>query len=82
MPDRHRLDLLPSRGMIEVRCIDCHAGGPSWDWPEHKRARHAAAHRAQARQQLARERRARIREADRLRRQAERENQLAYGEQR
>jgi hypothetical protein len=69
---------LPSRGTIQVRCIDCEAGGYAWDWSEQRQARHAAAHRAQARQQQAREQRARIREADRLRRQAERENQLAY----
>jgi hypothetical protein len=29
---------------LSVRCIDCPSGGPLWQWPEHKRARHGRMH--------------------------------------
>jgi Chromate resistance exported protein/HB1, ASXL, restriction endonuclease HTH domain len=41
MPDRFGFNLLGDT----VRCIDCPAGGPIWNWPERKRRRHARAHR-------------------------------------
>jgi hypothetical protein len=40
MPDRYGFNHLGD----EVRCIDCPSGGPLWQWPEHKRARHSRTH--------------------------------------
>jgi HB1, ASXL, restriction endonuclease HTH domain len=40
MPDQYGFNHLGD----EVRCIDCPSGGPLWQWPEHKRARHGRSH--------------------------------------
>jgi hypothetical protein len=40
MPDQYGFNQLGD----EVRCIDCPSGGPLWQWPEHKRARHGRTH--------------------------------------
>jgi hypothetical protein len=40
MPDQYGFNHL---GDV-VRCIDCPRGGPLWQWPEHKRARHGRKH--------------------------------------
>ncbi len=40
MPDQYGFNHLGD----EVRCIDCPNGGPLWQWPEHKRARHGRNH--------------------------------------
>jgi hypothetical protein len=40
MPDQYGFNHLGD----EVRCIDCPSGGPLWQWPEHKRARHGRGH--------------------------------------
>ena len=40
MPDQYGFNHLGD----EVRCIDCTSGGPLWQWPEHKRARHGRTH--------------------------------------
>lgn len=40
MPDRHGFNHLGD----DVLCIDCHAGGPLGQWPEHERAQHARTH--------------------------------------
>jgi len=40
MPDQYGFSHLGD----EVRCIDCPSGGPLWQWPEHKRARHGRSH--------------------------------------
>jgi hypothetical protein len=40
MPDEYGFNHLGD----EVRCIDCPRGGPLWQWPEHKRARHGRNH--------------------------------------
>ena len=40
MPDQYGFNHLGD----DVRCIDCPSGGPLWQWPEHKRARHGRSH--------------------------------------
>ena len=40
MPDQYGFNHLGD----EVRCIDCPSGGPLWQWPEDKRARHGRSH--------------------------------------
>jgi hypothetical protein len=40
MPDQYGFNHLGD----DVRCIDCASGGPLWQWPEHKRARHGRSH--------------------------------------
>jgi hypothetical protein len=40
MPDQYGFNHLGD----EVRCIDCPSGGPLWQWPERKRARHGRVH--------------------------------------
>jgi hypothetical protein len=40
MPDPYGFNHLGDN----VRCIDCPTGGPIWQWPEHKRARHGRSH--------------------------------------
>jgi hypothetical protein len=40
MPDPYGFNHLGD----DVRCIDCPTGGPIWQWPEHKRARHGRTH--------------------------------------
>jgi hypothetical protein len=40
MPDQYGFNHLGDA----VRCIDCPSGGPLWQWPEHKRARHGRSH--------------------------------------
>jgi hypothetical protein len=40
MPDQYGFNHLGDA----VRCIDCPSGGPLWQWPEHKRARHGRKH--------------------------------------
>jgi hypothetical protein len=40
MPDPYGFNHLGDN----VRCIDCPTGGPIWQWPEHKRARHGRTH--------------------------------------
>jgi hypothetical protein len=44
MPDRYGFNQLGDT----VRCIDCPAGGPIWQWPEPKRWQHARRHRIAA----------------------------------
>ncbi|MGH3032533.1 MAG: winged helix-turn-helix domain-containing protein [Gaiellaceae bacterium] len=56
MPDRHGFNLLGET----VRCIDCEAGGPLWNWPERKRHRHASRHRSRAHTSAAETRRQRV----------------------
>jgi hypothetical protein len=40
MPDQYGFNHLGD----SVHCIDCPTGGPIWQWPEHKRARHGRTH--------------------------------------
>jgi hypothetical protein len=82
MPDKWGFEHLPDRGAIEVRCTEegCGDGGPLYQWPEHARLRHAAAHKTNRELELARQRAANLREARRLKRLRDRENEKAYGE--
>lgn len=73
MPDRFGFDHLG----VDVRCIDCAAGGPRWRFPDSVRARHFAGHeRARQRdkatraREVEREATRRLRELNRLRREA------------
>jgi hypothetical protein len=80
MPDVYGFDHLPSHGEVSVRCVECDdARGPVWKWTAIRRARHQAGHVREQEQRVEKERLANLREARRLKRQAARENRLAYG---
>jgi hypothetical protein len=75
MPDVYGFNHLGAK----VACIDCGASGALWEWGEKKRAAHQRHHLREERHEAARRARANLAKARRLQRQAQRENEIAYG---
>jgi hypothetical protein len=78
MPDLNGFDHEPHRGAVYCRCIHC--GWPGWGvfTTQAEREKHARTHAKERQRAIERQRLANLQLAQRLQRQAERENEIAY----